>query len=130
MTMDDKYRFEYGDWVQGRSRDGELIHGYVETVDSIQEIVKVNVVESDNEKAIGRSIWLHNKSAEKLPDLTVSNESQLLSLIDLALLSKDQEWFMELTMKLAAFKKITKMNNKKNEFLISENRMKNFDIKR
>jgi hypothetical protein len=130
MTMVDKYRFKYGDWVQGRSRDGELIHGFVETIDSIQEIVKVIVVESDNEKAIGKSIWLHNKSAEKLPNVAVSDESQLLSLIDLALLSKDEQWFMELTMKLAAIKKISKMNNKKDEILISGNRMKNFDIKR
>ena len=104
MTM---AKFEYGDWVQGRSRDGELIHGYVETIDSIQDIVKVNVVESDNEKAIGKSIWLLNKSAEKLPDLSVNNESQLLSLIDLALLSKDEQWFMELSTKLAAIKKIS-----------------------
>ena len=130
MTMTDSYRFEYGDWVQGRSRDGELIHGYVETVDSIQEIVKVNVVESDNEKAIGKSIWILNKSAEKLPDVTVTNESQLLSLIDLALLSKDEQWFMELSTKLAAIKKISKVNNKKSEYLISGNRMKNFDVKR
>src|SRR5688500_16632810 len=130
MTMADKYGFENGDWVQGRSRDGELIHGYVETVDSIQEIVKVNVVESDNDKAIGKSIWLLNKSAEKLPDLTVSNESQLLSLIDLALLSKDEQWFMELSKKLAAIKKISKVNNKKFEYLISGNRIRNFDVKR
>jgi predicted RNA-binding protein with RPS1 domain len=128
--MSDNYPFEYGDWVQGRSRDGELIHGYVETIDSIQDIVKVNVVESDNEKAIGKSIWLLNKSAEKLPDLSVSNESQLLSLIDLALLSKDELWFMELSTKLAAIKKISKVNNKKSEYLISRNRLKNFDVKK
>jgi predicted RNA-binding protein with RPS1 domain len=130
MTMTDKFRFENGDWVQGRSSDGELIHGYVETLDSIQEIVKVKVVESDNEKAISKSIWLLNKWAEKLPDLTVSNESQLLSLIDLALLSKDEQWFMELSTKLASIKKISKVNNKKSEYLISGNRNRNFDIKR
>ncbi|MEH7485023.1 IDEAL domain-containing protein [Neobacillus drentensis] len=130
MTMADEYRFVNGDWVQGRSRDGELIHGYVETIDSIQGIVKVNVVESDNEKAIGKSIWLLNKWAEKLLDLTVSNESQLLSLIDLALLSKDEQWFMELSAKLASIKKISKVNNKKSEYLISGNRIKNFDVKR
>jgi hypothetical protein len=130
MTMADKYQFEYGDWVQGRSRDGELIHGYVETVDSIQELVKVNVVECDNEKAIGKSIWLPHKSAEKLLDLTVNEESQLLPLIDLALQSNDEHWFMELSTKLAAIKKISKVKNMKHEFLISGNRMKNFDVKR
>ena len=128
MTMADKYRFENGDWVQGRSKDGELIHGYVETTDSIKGIVKVNVVESDNEKAIGKSIWLLNKSAEKLPDITVNNESQLLSLIDLALLSKDEQWFMELSTKLAAIE--SKENNKKAAYLISGNRIRNFNVKR
>ncbi|MFF2445519.1 hypothetical protein ACFVSW_00345 [Neobacillus sp. NPDC058068] len=73
--MTDNYRFENGDWVQGRSRDGELIHGYVETIDSVQEIVKVRVVESDNEKAISKSIWLPIKWAEKLPDVTVTDNS-------------------------------------------------------
>lgn len=130
MTMADNYRFENGDWVQGRSRDGELIHGYIETVDSIQEIVKVKVIESDNEEAISKSMWILNKRAEKLPDLPVNNESQLLSLIDLALLSKDEQWFMELSTQLAAIKKKSKVNNKKSEYLISENRIRNFDSKR
>lgn len=130
MTMADNYRFENGDWVQGRSRDGELIHGYIETVDSIQEIVKVKVIESDNEEAISKSMWILNKRAEKLPDLPVNNESQLLSLIDLALLSKDEQWFMELSTQLAAIKKKSKVNNKKSEYLISENRIRNFDAKR
>lgn len=130
MTMADKYHFIIGDWVQGRSSNGELIHGYVETVDSIQEIVKVKVVESDNEEAISKSIWLQNKRSEKLPDLSVSNESQLLSLIDLALLSKDEQWFMELSLKLASFKEKSKVNYKKSEALISGNRMINFNVKR
>lgn len=130
MTMADNYRFENGDWVQGRSRDGELIHGYIETVDSIQEIVKVKVIESDNEEAISKSMWILNKRAEKLPDLPVNNESQLLSLIDLALLSKDEQWFMELSTQLAAIKKKSKVNNKKSEYLISGNRIRNFDAKR
>ena len=105
MTMADNYRFENGDWVQGRSRDGELIHGYVETVDSNKGMLQVNVVDSDNEKAIGKSIWILNKRAEKLPDITISNESQLLALIDLALLFKDEQWFKELSAKLVSIKK-------------------------
>lgn len=130
MTMADKYRFENGDWVQGRSKDGELIHGYVETVDPNQGIVKVNVVESDNEKVIGKSIWILNKWTEKLPDLTVSNESHLLSLIDLALLSKDEQWFMELSDKMVSIKKIPETLIEKSEFLITGNRINDFGAKR
>lgn len=130
MTMADKYLFENGDWVQGRSNDGALVHGYVETVDSNQRIIKVNVVESDNEKAIGKSLWILNKWSEKLPDLTISNESQILTLIDLALLSKDEQWFMELSGQLASVKEAPEMHTKKSEFLISPNRIGNFDKKK
>jgi hypothetical protein len=128
--MADKYRFENGDWVQGRSRDGELIHGYVETVDSHKGMLQVNVVESDNEKVIGKSIWIQNKRAEKLPDITGRNESELLALIDLALLFKDEQWFKELSAKLVSIKKIQEVPIKKTEYLISGNRIRNFDAKR
>ncbi|MBV7505342.1 IDEAL domain-containing protein [Bacillus sp. sid0103] len=130
MTMADKYRFENGDWVQGRSRDGELIHGYIETVDTHKGMLQVKVVDSDNEKAIGKSIWIVNKRAEKLPETTGRNESELLALIDLALLFKDEQWFKELSAKLVSIKKIQEVPIKKSEFLISGNRMRNFDIKR
>ncbi|MEH7304532.1 IDEAL domain-containing protein [Neobacillus drentensis] len=128
--MADKNRFENGDWVQGRSRDGELIHGYVETVDSHKGMLQVNVVESDNENSIGKSIWIVNKRAEKLPETTGRNESELLALIDLALLFKDEQWFKELSAKLVSIKKIKEVPIKKSEFLISGNRMRNFDAKR
>jgi uncharacterized protein YpiB (UPF0302 family) len=128
--MADKYRFENGDWVQGRFREGELIHGYVETVDSNQGIVKVHVVESDNEKVSGKSIWILNKWIEKLPDITISNESQLLELIDLALLSKDEQWFKELSSKLAFTTKVPEVPTEKSQFPISRNGIRNFDIKR
>ncbi|MGZ4161518.1 MAG: IDEAL domain-containing protein [Neobacillus sp.] len=123
--MSNNYRFVNGDWVQGRSREGELIHGYVETVDSTKEIVKVNVVESDNEKAIGKSLWLPKKWTEKLPDLTVISESQLLSLIDLALVTNDEQWFMELTDKLISAKKQPEVKKKKQKFLVRGNRIGN-----
>jgi hypothetical protein len=130
MTMADKYRFKNGDWVKGRSREGELIHGYVETVDSNQGIVKVYVVESDNEKVIGKSIWILNKWTEKLPDIKDCTESQLLTLIDLALLSKDEQWFKELSAKLALMKKVPEVHTEKSEFLSGGNRIGNFGTKR
>ena len=130
MTMADNNRFENGDWVHGRSKDGELIQGYVETVDSYKEMLQVNVVDSDNEKAIGKSIWIQNKRAEKLPEITGRNESELLALIDLALLFKDEQWFKELSAKLVSIKKIQEVPIKKTEYLISGNRIRNFDAKR
>ncbi|USK76788.1 IDEAL domain-containing protein [Peribacillus frigoritolerans] len=121
--------FKNGDWVQGKSRDGELIHGFVETVSGNREIVKVNVVESDNEKAVGKSIWIPSKWTEKLPDLEISNEAHLLALIDLALLSKDETWFMELSGKLESIKIHPKINAKKSEVKIPGNRIAKLDFK-
>ncbi|KWW21347.1 MULTISPECIES: IDEAL domain-containing protein [Peribacillus] len=120
--------FENGDWVQGRSREGELIHGFIETIGRNQDIIKVNVVESDNEKAVGKSIWIPSKWTQKLPDLEISNESHLLALIDLALLSKDETWFMELSGKLESVKIHPKLKAEKSDFLMEENRIANLDF--
>lgn len=51
-----------------------------------------------------------------MPDETVWNEGQLLTLINLALLSKDEQWFKELSAKLASIKKAPEMHTKKSEF--------------
>ncbi|WP_206197137.1 hypothetical protein [Peribacillus frigoritolerans] len=115
--MAENNHFNNGDWVQGRSRDGELIHGFIESVSDNREIVKVNVVESDNEKAVGKSIWIPSKWAEKLPDQEISNENHLLALIDLALLSKDETWLMEVSGKLESIKIHPKINTRKSGFL-------------
>jgi hypothetical protein len=121
--------FKNGDWVQGKSREGELIHGFVENVSDNREIVKVNVVESDNEKAVGKSIWIPSRWTEKLPDLEISNETHLLALIDLALLSKDETWFMELSGKLESIKIHPKMNARKSVAFIPGNRIAKLDFK-
>ncbi|MEY9866637.1 hypothetical protein ABIE66_002016 [Peribacillus sp. B2I2] len=130
MIMAENNQFKNEDWVQGRSREGELIHGFIEKVSADREIVKVNVVESDNEKAVGKSIWIPSKWAEKLPDLEISNENHLLALIDLALLSKDETWFMELSGKLESIKIHPKINARKSEFLIPGNRIAKLDLNR
>lgn len=90
-------KFNISDWVQGKTKDGELIHGFVETVDILQGFVTVYVVKSDNEEAIGkivavRSSWLKNLSGITLDDAQVFQNS-----IDLALDTWDEAWFMELT---------------------------------
>ncbi|MCK1993820.1 IDEAL domain-containing protein [Peribacillus muralis] len=121
-------QFENGDWVQGRSREGELIHGFIETLSRNQDIIKVNVVESDNEKAIGKAIWIPSKWTEKLPDLEISNESDLLALIDLALLSKDETWFMELSGKLGTIKIHPTIKDKKSDFILEGNRIAKLDF--
>ncbi|WP_034672097.1 IDEAL domain-containing protein [Ectobacillus panaciterrae] len=108
MAMTDKYRLEIGDWVKGKSKDGELIYGYIQTVDSLQGIVRVNVVECDNEQIIGKTIGMPNKRVEKLSISTTSTKEQIVHLIDLALLTRDEQWFMDLSAKLNAVRQRSK----------------------
>ncbi len=97
-------QFEIGDWVRGKSREGELVHGFVESIDAVQGIIKIYVIDSDNEKVKGKHIWIFSKAAQKLPIVAAISETELLSLIDLSLLTKDVEWFRKLSRKLAFIK--------------------------
>ncbi|MDQ0245555.1 hypothetical protein J2S09_003132 [Bacillus fengqiuensis] len=130
MAATGKVRLKAGDWIKGKSREGELIHGYIETIDSLQEAVKVNIVECDNENMIGTTIWLLNNRVEKLPFATTSNEEQILTLIDVALSTKDEQWFMELSEKLRFLRKTPEAETKKKiVYPMSGNRIKNFDTR-
>jgi hypothetical protein len=124
-----KKAFKNGEWVRGRSREGELIHGYVEIVNLAQGINKVTVIKSDNDKLIGKGIWIADKFVEKLSTGPVNNENELLSLIDLALQNKDKHWFMMLSEQLTSIKKIANERKNKTAILINGNRFENSDSK-
>ncbi|UVI31547.1 IDEAL domain-containing protein [Paenibacillus spongiae] len=95
-------RIEISDWVQGKTRDGQLIRGFIESVDSLQAIVKVYVVQSDNEDAIGTRVSVREQWLKKLPELAMEDAPSIQNLIDLALSTKDEAWFMELSEKQRA----------------------------
>ncbi|MEH7414903.1 IDEAL domain-containing protein [Neobacillus drentensis] len=88
-----------GDWIKGTLRDGELIMGYIESLDP-SGIVKVAVVTSDNHEIIGKKVSMLSERVKRLPVSNVSNKAQIQFLIDLALSTGDEEWFIELSSKL------------------------------
>ncbi|EJL42802.1 hypothetical protein BAG01nite_40520 [Brevibacillus agri] len=88
------------EWVMGKSKHGELVQGFVETVDSSRGIAHVFVVKSDNEEAIGRLAAIPLQRLERMSTGTFDDLEQLHDLIELALVTKDKAWFMELTAKL------------------------------
>ncbi|SEU07647.1 IDEAL domain-containing protein [Salinibacillus kushneri] len=100
MEINGNVNVKIGDWVKGRTRNGELIHGYVENIQSDNAKVEVRIVISDNEEIIGKGVRLARKQIEKLEQNIPTSETQLKSLIDLALQTSDQEWFVDLTEKL------------------------------
>ncbi|TWT26453.1 IDEAL domain-containing protein [Planomicrobium sp. CPCC 101110] len=88
------------DWVKGVSRHGELIIGFVESMNVAKEAVNVTVVKSDNEELIGRTIPMSVKQVENIPSGHTKDAGQLEFLIDLALSTGDEEWFIELSAEL------------------------------
>jgi len=88
--------FKIGEWVKAESHAGELIHGYIENINSVYGTVKVKVIASDNAKTIGKTIEV-TKRVESLPIAVPKTEEEIIALIDLALSTKDKEWFIELT---------------------------------
>lgn len=108
MLTNGKSRLEIGDWVRGKSGDDELLHGYIESVNFLQDIVKVHVVACDNKGTVGKTIQLPSNWLEKLPVSAVAREESILSLIDLALETRDEQWFLELFEVLNALRTHTK----------------------
>ena len=95
-----------GDWIKAASQDGELIIGYIESLSSIEGVVKVTVVTSDNNQTVGKTIPILSKQVKKLPVSNVTNNAQIEFLLDLALSTGDKEWFLALSSELNAMKQL------------------------
>ena len=95
-----------GDWVKGKSREGELIIGYIENLE--EGMIKTKVVSSDNKTIEGKIIPLQSKQVKKMPAVKVANKEQIHFLIDLALSTGDEEWFFELSSKLNSMRELVK----------------------
>ncbi|QIZ08461.1 group-specific protein [Priestia megaterium] len=93
-----------GDWIKAESRDGELILGYIDSLSSLEGVVKVTVVTSDNHQTIGKTIPILSSRVKKLPVSKVTNKAQIEFLLDLALSIGDKEWFLALSAELNAMK--------------------------
>lgn len=95
-----------GDWIKAESWDGELIIGYIEALSSIEGVLKVKVVTSDNNQTVGKTIPIISQQVKKLPVSNVTNKAQIEFLLDLALLTGDKEWFLALSSELNAMKQL------------------------
>ena len=104
MLNDHKTILKNSDWVKGISRHGELVIGFIDSMNIIQEAVYVVVAESDNEELIGKTIPMSAKQVESIPATDTKDAGQLEFLIDLALSTGDKEWFHELSEELNAKK--------------------------
>lgn len=103
--MENNMQFQVGDWIQGETWDKQRIYGYVIKIEDPEDIMKVYIVDSVNRELIGRMIHVLSKSIEKVADTIVTEEAALEQLIDMALLTKDEEWFERLIAQLKVAKK-------------------------
>ncbi len=99
---------QIGDWVRGTSEDGEFILGFVDNIHTSSKMVKVKVVQSDHDSAVGKTIEIASRSVKQMPSVRL--EEDIRALIDLSLLTKDEEWFYELTKQSSSIP--TKATNK------------------
>jgi hypothetical protein len=107
MLSNNNSDLKIGDWIKGTLRDGELILGFIDSMDLIEEVYRVSVVKSDNLEVIGKTIPVSSKQIKGISDSTEINKEQIQSLIDLALATGDQDWFIELSSKLKLMKQLT-----------------------
>lgn len=98
-------QFQVGDWIQGETWDKQKIYGYVVKIEDPEDIMKVYIIDSVNKELIGRMIHVLSKSIKKVLDTVVTEGAALEQLIDMALLTKDEEWFEQLIAQLKVVKK-------------------------
>ncbi|MDQ6420414.1 group-specific protein [Paenibacillus sp. LHD-117] len=94
--------FNISDWVHGRTMGGEMVYGFIESVDALKGIVTLFVVQSDNEERIGRHVAVKASTVKSVPDVSLRDNQPVQDLIDLALATWDEAWFKELTDGLGA----------------------------
>jgi hypothetical protein len=103
-------KFKLSDWVQAKTKNGEFVHGFIESLDPFQGMASVFVVNSDNADSVGSAVAVREHWLRKLPEASMEDIGELRSLIDIALSTHDEEWFNELYEKLIP---IQKNQNKK-----------------
>ncbi|MCR8636418.1 MULTISPECIES: hypothetical protein [Paenibacillus] len=86
---------QVGDWVSGTSLLDERFIGYLESINGNGKVM-VYVTQSDHDEAVGEWIEGTLSKLEKLDDYVPNEVNDLQSLMDLALMTRDQAWFNEL----------------------------------
>jgi hypothetical protein len=85
------------DWVHGRTGEGEMVYGFVDSVDGQYGVVTLYVVKSDNEEREGKLATVRLSTVKLVADIDSEDLRHADDLIDLALATRDEAWFLELT---------------------------------
>lgn len=96
-----KKNFSLGDWVKAKTVEGELVIGYIEGVNDDSKTAKIRAVQTEQASIAGRTIETFLRSVSALPYTPILMKEDAAELIDLALQTRDEKWFMELTASLS-----------------------------
>ncbi len=96
-------RIRIGDWIKGISKNEYEFQGYVEAISATHGSLLVRVVKSEQQSKVGKVIESHMSRVDMM-DEDLSEEQDVYALIELALQTRDEAWFMELTAHLIACK--------------------------
>lgn len=99
MTTTNHTAIQVGDWISGTSQEDEKFIGYVDSRTE-DNIVKIWVSQSDHDNIVGEFVQTKLSKIKKLPENPSLTTDELNSLMDLALLTKDKEWFQDLVSEL------------------------------
>ncbi|MBP1153883.1 MULTISPECIES: hypothetical protein [unclassified Paenibacillus] len=101
MAAVNDLRVNEGDWVSGTTMEDERFIGFVESTEG-NGLIKIRITQCDRPETVGDSAEAKLSKVNKLPVFEPTSETPLRSLIEIALMAKDREWFEELSNKLAA----------------------------
>lgn len=87
--------FQTSDWVKGKTVNDEMIQGYIHSIQPANGTVKLVVTISDHTQIIGKTVETFLHRIEPLTATIDDQEEYLENLIDIALLTKDRDWFQE-----------------------------------
>lgn len=80
-----------------------MIQGFITSLNDQRNIATVHVVQSDHDAAVGTAVAVLSRWLKPQPTLeALDYEGPILDFIELALATRDAEWFAELTDRLRA----------------------------
>lgn len=59
MSMNNQANLKTGDWIKGKLQDGEIIIGYIESLDFLKGTVRVSVIKCEAVETIGKKYPFH-----------------------------------------------------------------------
>ncbi|MFB1049424.1 IDEAL domain-containing protein [Paraliobacillus sp. JSM ZJ581] len=110
MRINKDSTIQIGDWVRAKSSKGILMHGFVEKTEFNHNVVQIHVVACDNKMLTGQSIQINPSKVNRLTSDFAKTENQLYILINMALETRDEDWFHELVSQWNKIKKRKEQN--------------------